>query len=226
MLDHVRDGVETDDFGFLHLDELGDVLDVARGWHGRNAEFIGSSLLDALVKSLELDFALLRVDDAANVTIRGSETFVNDVGADSVATELALLGALESPSEVNQVTIGGIALSLVRVPLGIVSSIGCLIAGARRDAFPSKLERDCLAVSAAQAALALVGVHGVVVVAQERGDPVAVQRDVLLDLLAFQGAEHGEAQRYVALATQPFCKLFQALQQPGSECIEASQFAQ
>lgn len=133
---------------------LADVLDVARGWHGRNAELIGASTLETLLKSLQLDFALLRVDDVANVIIRASDALAKEAGSDNVAAELTLLGARESPSRIKQVTIAGIALSVVHVPLGIVSNIGCLIAGVRRDAFPSKLERDCLEVAATQAALA------------------------------------------------------------------------
>lgn len=135
------------------MSEQAGALDVARSWSGRNAEFVGASLLDSLLKSLELDFALLRVDGTENIFIRSSQTLARDAGPDNVATELARLGALESPSQVKQLTVGGLALSLVHVPLGIVSSIGCLIAGTRRVAFPSQMERDHLEVSAAQAAL-------------------------------------------------------------------------
>lgn len=137
----------------IESSHFADALEVARSWNGRNAEFIGASVLDSLVKSLQLDFAALRIDDAPSVFIRSSQTLAKDAGLDNVATELTLLAAVESPSQINQVTLGGIALSLVHLPLGILSSVGCLIAGARRDAFPSRLERDHLAVSAVQAAL-------------------------------------------------------------------------
>jgi PAS domain S-box-containing protein len=130
------------------------VLDLAPGWSGRNAAFIGESVLDTLVHSLELDFALLRLDEAAEPLVRLSATLAENSGPDSIARELALRGVLEPTAQVDRVTIGGVSLSRVRVPLGIVSSIGCLIAAARRHTFPSKSERHCLSIAAAQTALA------------------------------------------------------------------------
>lgn len=133
---------------------VADVLDLAPDWGGRSAAFIAGSVLDTLMKSLDLDFALLRFEGAANALVRCSETLEREAGPDCVPSELALLGQLESPSHVGQVTIGGIVLSLVRVPLGIVSSMGHLIAGARRDAFPSPSERHFIRIATTQAALA------------------------------------------------------------------------
>lgn len=131
-----------------------DVLDLAPDWGGRNAAFIAESVLDSLLDSLQLDFALLHFDGAANALVRCSETLEREAGPDNVSTGLASAGVPESESQLDQVTIGGVVLSIVRVPLGIISSMGYLIAGARRHAFPSLSERQSLRSAATQAALA------------------------------------------------------------------------
>ena len=133
---------------------VADVLDLAPEWGGRNAAFIAESVLDTLLNSLELDFALLRFDGAANALVRCSQRLQREAGPDNVSSELASAGVLESAAQFDQVTISGVVLSIVRVPLGIISSMGYLIAGARRDAFPSQSERHSLRIAATQAALA------------------------------------------------------------------------
>jgi PAS domain S-box-containing protein len=133
---------------------VADVLDLAPDWGGRSAAFIAESALDTLLHSLELDFALLRFDGAANALVRCSETLEREAGLDNVSSRLASAGVLESASQLDQVTIGSVVLSIVRVPLGIVSTMGYLIAGARRHAFPSQSERHSLRIATMQAALA------------------------------------------------------------------------
>ena len=143
--------------------QLGAVLDSARDWTGRDAAYIGESVLNVLIESLELDFASLRFDDGANVVVRLSEPLAKTVEKLGRADELALLGALEVPLEVRQVSIGGIVLFLAHVPLGVVSSLGHLIVGVRREAFPSPSEWNSLRIAAAQVALAF----------RELGEPIA-----------------------------------------------------
>lgn len=132
---------------------VADVLDLAPDWAGRNGAFIAESVLDTLMTSLQLDLALLCVD-GSDALVRCSETLGSEFRADNVSSEIALAGVLESESLLGQVTVGGIVLSILRVPLGITSSMGHLIAGARRDGFPSQSERQGLMIAATRAALA------------------------------------------------------------------------
>lgn len=128
-------------------------LDLARNWSGRSAKDFGEEVVKALIEALELDFVILRLEGAGSNFVRSSEALARDVGQDNVVSQLTLRGAFEASSQVDQVEIDGIALSLVRMPLGAVSSIGCLVAGAQRATFPSTLERHSLRIAALQATL-------------------------------------------------------------------------
>jgi PAS domain S-box-containing protein len=130
-----------------------DFLDLARNWNGMSATDIGEGAVNALIEALELDFVILRLEGAGGDFVRSSEAFARDVGQDNVVSQLTLRGAFDASSQVDQVAIDGIALSLVRMQLGAVSSIGCLVAGARRATFPSTLERHSLRIAALQATL-------------------------------------------------------------------------
>ncbi len=133
-------------------------------WSGREEPSqIGSTLLDALLGLLRLDFAYLRLDDSfgggapieilqvvqrRNLTAQPEKVgrAINKWLADDLSN---------SPSRVpNPMGEGKVSIALRR--LGLQDQIGVLVAGSERADFPTKTERVILDVAVNQA---LVGLH-------------------------------------------------------------------
>jgi PAS domain S-box-containing protein len=146
------------------INDLVSVLTLPAIWSGReDPSQIGSTLLDALLGLLRLDFAYLRLDDSfgggapievlqvvqrRNLTAQPEEVgrAINKWLTDDLSN---------SPSRVpNPMGEGKVSIALRR--LGLQDQIGVLVAGSERADFPTKTERVILDVAVNQA---LVGLH-------------------------------------------------------------------
>jgi len=146
------------------INDLVSVLTLPAIWSGREEPSqIGSTLLDALLGLLRLDFAYLRLDDSfgggtpieilqvaqrRNLTAQSGEVgrAINKWLTDDLSS---------SPSRVpNPMGEGDVSIALRR--LGLQEEIGVLVAGSERADFPTKTERVILDVAVNQA---LVGLH-------------------------------------------------------------------
>ncbi len=109
-------------------------------------------MLDTLLDMLALDFVGLRFNDTTHIFLRVAPAFGDACPAEALRAALETWSATGAP-EVMQ-TLGGEAMSLVQCPLGENASIGVILAGARRAAFPDRVELSKLRLAASQAGLA------------------------------------------------------------------------
>src|SRR6266850_3727217 len=141
------------------ISDLISVLALPVIWSGWEAPQIVSTLLDALLRLLRLDFAYLRLDH----TIDGSP-----IEAIRAAQALAAAARIEAVGEaLGRVLTEALAPSPRRIPnpigdgevsiapfrLGIGNEGGILVAGSRRPDFPTQTETLVLQVAANQAAI-------------------------------------------------------------------------
>lgn len=120
-----------------------------------------STLLDALLGALQLEFVWARLDDPeggpSSEMVRVAESLQGAAGAPEISRAIdSLLGDAPPrwPSRTH-VVIRDIALSVACVPLGLRGEIGVVAAGAPRSDFPTQTEQLVLDVAANQAALGL-----------------------------------------------------------------------
>jgi PAS domain S-box-containing protein len=109
-------------------------------------------VLDTLLDMLALDFVGLRFNDTTHIFLRVAPAFGDTCPAEAIRAALETWSATGAP-EVMQ-TMGGGAMSVVQCPLGENASIGVILAGARRAAFPDRMELSKLRLAASQAGLA------------------------------------------------------------------------
>ena len=145
------------------INDLVSVLALPVIWSGYGPSQIGSTLLNALLGLLRLDFAYLRLGDSfgggapiemiqvgqrRNLTAQPEEVgrALNNWLADDPSSSLFLV-----PNPVGE---GKISIALRR--LGLQDQIGVLVAGSARADFPTKTERVVLDVAVNQA---VVGLH-------------------------------------------------------------------
>jgi PAS domain S-box-containing protein len=121
-------------------------------WKGLDPTSIAESVLDTLLDMLALDFVGLRFNDTTHVFLRVAPAFGETCPPEQIRA------ALESWSGAGMseamLAIGDGPMSVVQCPLGESASIGVILAGARRAAFPERLELSKLKLAAAQAGLA------------------------------------------------------------------------
>jgi PAS domain S-box-containing protein len=109
-------------------------------------------VLDTLLDMLALDFVGLRFNDTTHIFLRVAPAFGDTCPTEAIRAALETWSATGAP-EVMQ-TVGGGAMSVVQCPLGENASIGVILAGARRAAFPDRMELSKLRLAASQAGLA------------------------------------------------------------------------
>ena len=144
------------------INDLTGIMALPAIWSGCVPSEIVSTLLDALLNMLRLDFVYLRWHDSIGEPpfelVRGS--YPRDPAG--LSREIAeLVGSwsgsvLEWPRVIRN-AFGDEDLSVIPLPLGLDSEIGVLVAGCRRADFPERTERLLLTVAANQVA---VGLHG------------------------------------------------------------------
>jgi formate hydrogenlyase transcriptional activator len=143
------------------INDLTSVLALAAVWSGREPTQIVSTLLDALLVILHLDFAYARVKDP----ISGG---VTEIGRFAQSAKLAA-----DPREIGELLetwlgndshnwpsctrnfIGNQELTIVPVRLGLRDEIGMVVTGSQRSDYPAETERLLLTVAANQAVVAI-----------------------------------------------------------------------
>lgn len=121
-------------------------------WKGLDPTSVAEGVLDTLLDMLALDFVGLRFNDTTHVFLRVAPAFGDTCPAEGIRATLEAWSATGVP-EVMQ-TVGGGPMSVVQCPLGENASIGVILAGARRAAFPDRMELSKLKLAASQAGLA------------------------------------------------------------------------
>ena len=153
----------NDDYKDLEgfLDELMCVQALAGSWNGCGPRHIATTLLEAVVRLLDLDFAYARVEDSKGNRPLELISLGRYVGSNVPAAEVGralgswLRGDASGSASVvpNPVAEGTVSISILR--LGVQEGIGSLVAGSRRADFPAMTERVLLRAAASEAALAL-----------------------------------------------------------------------
>lgn len=121
-------------------------------WKGLDPTSIAESVLETLLDMLALDFVGLRFSDTTHVFLRLAPAFGETCSPEDV--RIALEDWTAAGASDARLPLGGQPMSIVQCPLGEISSIGVILAGARRDAFPDAMDRSKLKIAAAHAALA------------------------------------------------------------------------
>ncbi|MEO8484596.1 MAG: sigma 54-interacting transcriptional regulator, partial [Acidobacteriota bacterium] len=152
-----------DEIGQLQsgINDLVSVLSLPAMWTGHDASRVAATLLDALVRLLRLDFAYLRaperIDEPDREWLRSRQDDRAQVRASEVARTLeswltsdARITTARVPNPIAEGTV-----SIAVLKLGLHDTVGVLVAGSEREAFPTHIERLLLQVSTNLAAIAL-----------------------------------------------------------------------
>jgi PAS domain S-box-containing protein len=121
-------------------------------WKGLDPTSIAEGVLDTLLDMLALDFVGLRFNDTTHIFLRVAPAFGDTCPAEAIRAALETWPATGAPEVMR--TLGGASVSVVQCPLGENASIGVILAGARRAAFPDRMELSKLRLAASQASLA------------------------------------------------------------------------
>jgi PAS domain S-box-containing protein len=143
------------------IGDLTTILALPAIWIGSEPSQIVSSLLDALLRTLRLDFAYARLggwdDEPPSEMVRaaqrqGRKLPAQDVGRalDPWLTPDAPVGSLGIPNPVGEGTV-----SIARFRLGLPDDAGILVVGSARADFPSKTDMLLLRVAVNQAVIGL-----------------------------------------------------------------------
>src|SRR2546422_4072553 len=143
------------------INDLISVLALPAIWSGHEASLIASTLLEALLGMLRLDFAYLQLKsiagDAPIEIVRLAQRRTVAPHAQEVGRALAPWLATDPPTSPfvvpNPVGQGNVSIAPLR--LGLQDEVGVLVAGAQRANFPSDVERILLRVAANQAWIGL-----------------------------------------------------------------------
>ena len=143
------------------INDLISVLALPAIWSGHEASLIASTLLEALLGMLRLDFAYLQLKsiagDAPIEMVRLAQPRTVPPHAGEVGRALAPWLAADAPHSPLVVPnpVGQGKASIVPLRLGLQDEVGVLVAGAQRPNFPSDIELVLLRVSANQAGIGL-----------------------------------------------------------------------
>jgi formate hydrogenlyase transcriptional activator len=145
----------------IGMNDLVSVLAMPAMWTGHDISRIASTLLDALVQLVRLDFAYLRlpqgIDEPSREWLRSRQGDDAQPNASRVGSRLvaSLTGATRTATIriPNPVAEGTVSIAVVN--LGLHDTLGVLVAGSERAAFPTEIERLLLQVSTNLAAIAL-----------------------------------------------------------------------
>ncbi len=135
--------------------DIAHVLELAATWKGRDPTRVAESLLDTLLGMLALDFVYLRLNEAAHSFERVSRAFQTRTTSSLVSNSVAPWLGSDPENWPTEITIGGVALPITVLRLGISAGIGLLVAGSRREGFPKHTDHLRLSVAASQATIAL-----------------------------------------------------------------------
>ena len=143
------------------VNDLASILGLPAIWTGHDSSRVTTTLLDVLVRLLDLDFAYARTADPANESprewIRSADTSNRYAEAHEVGRALEPYLSDETPRETlriaNPVAEGTASIAVFH--LGVQDRVGVFVAASRRSEFPTETERLLLQVATNQAAVAL-----------------------------------------------------------------------
>ena len=122
---------------------------------------MATTLIDALVELLRLDFAYVRmperVDEPAREWLRARPDDHPQLDASALSGRLDSWLMTDERTATDRVPnpLGAGSISIAVLKLGLHRTVGVLVAGAEREAFPNEIERLLLQVSTNLAAIAL-----------------------------------------------------------------------
>jgi PAS domain S-box-containing protein len=143
------------------ISDLVSILSLPAVWVGGDASQVVSTLLDALLGMLDLDFVLIRLNASIGempLEVVRCAPSLNAIGESSDIGEFLddFWGhdAENWPPSTKR-RIGNSDISIVPLLIGLQGDIGVLLAGSKRADFPGQTERLILSVAANQAAIGL-----------------------------------------------------------------------
>ena len=142
------------------INDLVSVLALPAIWRGSRPSHILETVIDVLLRMLNLEFAYGRLDDAFGTTPIDILRVADD-GKFNLPQELhKVLGALVAGGDQlsllqRRIRFEDEEFSISQLPLGIQGEIGLIVLGSNREAFPDKTERLILSTAANQASVAL-----------------------------------------------------------------------
>ena len=143
------------------LHDLISIMALPARWTGGDPAHIASTLLDALLGTLRLSFACVRLHDPEGgppiEVERVAESWAEAARVQDIRETIAspLGDAHLTPRPRTQILLGDVQLSVAFAPLGVRGEIGTLTAGSLRSDFPTQTERLLLDVAASQATISL-----------------------------------------------------------------------
>src|SRR5258705_3220940 len=163
------------------LSALISVLTLPVIWSGREAPQIVSTLLDALLRLLSLDFAYLRLDPTIDGTPIEAIRAAEPLAAARIEAVREMLGRMVteagaiSPQRIPN-PIGDGEVSIAPFQLGIRDEGGILVAGSRRPEVPTQTETLVLQVAANQA---VIGFHEARLLAERKRSDAMLERHIV-----------------------------------------------
>src|SRR6266446_2654686 len=141
------------------VNDLVSILALPAMWTGGDPAHIGQTLIDSLASILTLDLVYVRLNEevgGAQIEMargaRSAMPLAEEIGAD---LRPWFGDHPEAWPPVVRCRIGDEDLSIAAVPLGFHGTLGIIVTGAQRMAFPEQKERLLLTVAANQASIAL-----------------------------------------------------------------------
>jgi PAS domain S-box-containing protein len=141
------------------INDLASILALPAIWTGHDSSRVIVTLLDVVVRMLDLDFAYARTDDPANESPREWIRSAGNhcAGAHEIGRALEPYLPDETPGEglriANPIADGTGSIAIFH--LGVQDRVGVFVAASRRSEFPTESERLLLQVATNQAAIAL-----------------------------------------------------------------------
>jgi hypothetical protein len=143
------------------VSDLVSILAVPATWIGGEPTQIVSTLLDALMGMLSLDFVYVRLNSPLGgmlfETMRSSQSLDLTDHPKEISDQLDRLLGDNSRNwpPFLKARIGGANISMVILEIGLQGEIGTIVTGSKRSDFPGQTERLVLSVAANQAAIGL-----------------------------------------------------------------------
>jgi signal transduction histidine kinase len=200
------------------LNDLVAILALPAIWTGLDPGQIAQTLIDGLVKLLDLEFAYIRLGDSAEGSISECvrSSLRRDIPPHDVAQALARCLATEPPAEIlvlpNPVGDGLTPTAVFR--LGLDDEVGRLIVGSQRPDFPTGMEQLLVRVAVNQAVIGL-----------QEGRHLSRQRRAAEELERSLGKERAarlEAEKATTLRDEVLAILAHDLRNPMTSILSAA----
>jgi len=161
MEEHLRDSAQEVKRLQRCINDLVSLLTLPAIWSGDRSGQILNTLLDAIMRMLDLDFVYGRLrdqhPDASIEVVKTSRSSNLSEKSHDICVELRHWFQHESqewPTKIRS-RFGSEEASLVPIRLGLQGEVGIIVAGSYRASFPDEIERLVLNIAANQAAIGL-----------------------------------------------------------------------